>query len=550
MLKFFLSFSVPSVKEFKEGCFLHSIDQFILSIASTFAVTIPDTETQKTFVHTKLSSFSFDLNVDPDRQSQGLERDLKERVNLVVMGDFTGRANRGVIEPLPPRKLLNVDVDNFARLFAKLGAKLKLTGAEIPDGAIELGFASPDDFHPDQLLTGVPLLAKLMEARRLLLNPTTAEQGKTALQACLGAITAHAESFASGAQRESESNDETMARLLGGALPVKKSAPATSQMDQFIRQVVAPHISAAPDASQFGAVAAAEMELTNRLNAILHHPDFQALEAAWRGADLLVRRIESSEEIGLLVLDVSLAELQENLAAHDDVEESALFSLLRDGEPNLIVGNYTFGQTADGLRTLGKLAEIAAGLSAPFVATAAPQLVGCDSFGRHPDPDNWKEQLPADVSEIWESLRRSPHAPYVGLAAPRFILRQPYGKEGDPIETFAFEELLAQPAHEAFLWGHPGLLFACTAIDAIQSGDTRLLDFTGGEFGDLPIHRFTEDDEKVVQPYAETWLTDRATDRLVKHGVIPIIGAKNENVIRLNHLCSIAHGPVTLPMAR
>jgi hypothetical protein len=38
-------------------------------------------------------------------------------------------------------------------------------------------------------------------------------------------------------------------------------------------------------------------------------------------------------------------------------------------------------------------------------------------------------------------------------------------------------------------------------------------------------------------------------DRLVKHGVIPIIGARNENVIRLNYLCSIANGPVALRMA-
>jgi type VI secretion system protein ImpC len=500
-------------------------------------------------VPTKLSSFGFDLNVDPGRESQRAKRDPHRRVNLIVMGDLTGRASRGIIELLPLRKLLNVDVDNFARVFARLGAKLKLTGREIPDGVVELGFGSLDDFHPDQLLTRVPLLAKLVEARRLLLSPTTAERGKTALQECLGAINAPAEPFAGAAEPASESTDETMARLLGGALPEKKSAPPTSQLDQFIRQVIAPHISAAPEAWQTRAVAAAEMELSNRLNAILHHADFQKLEAAWRGVDLLVRRIESSEEIGLLVLDVSLAELHADLAAQDQAEQSTLFRLLRDMEPKLIVGNYTFGQTADGLCTLGKLAEIATRLSAAFVATAAPELVSCDSFAVHPDPDDWKQKLPADVSEIWDSLRRSPNAPYVGLAAPRFMLRQPYGKAGDPIETFTFEELPGQPPHEAFLWGHPGLLCACAAIDAIQSGDTGLADCTGGQFGDLPVHRFTEGSEKAVQPYAEAWLTDRAADRLVQHGVIPIIGAKNENVIRLNHLCSIANGPVALRMA-
>ena len=172
--------------------------QFVLSIVGTFAVTVCDAGTQNV-VPTKLSSISFDLNVDPDQEPQGTERDLQGRVSLVVMGDFTGRASRGVIEPLPARKLLNVDVDNFARLFAQLGAKLKLTGAGIPDGVVELGFASLDDFHPDQLLTRVPLLAKLVEARRLLLNPTTAERGKAALQACLGTIVAPAESFATTA---------------------------------------------------------------------------------------------------------------------------------------------------------------------------------------------------------------------------------------------------------------------------------------------------------------------------------------------------------------
>src|SRR4029450_8963358 len=165
--------------------------------------------------------------------------------------------------------------------------------------------------------------------------------------------------------------------LLAGSLPVKKSAPPTSQVDQFIREAIAPHISAAPNAWQSGAVAAAEVELTKRLNAILHHPDFQELEAAWRGVDLLVRRIESPEEIGLLVLDASFAELQADLAAQDQAEQSTLFSLLRDGEPKLIVGNYTFGQTADGLRTLGKLAEIAAGLYAPLVGTPAAELRAC-----------------------------------------------------------------------------------------------------------------------------------------------------------------------------
>lgn len=498
---------------------------------------------------TKLSSASFDFAVRPGQQPQAAERDQQERFNVVVLGDFTGRTNRGVVESLAPRKLRNVDVDNCARVFEQLGATLKLTGPGMPDGVVELTFAALDDFHPDKLLGQIPSLAKLAEARRLVLNPSTAEQGKVVLQTLLGAVAAPPTSQPPSAATPPapESDNDTMSRLLGGTPPPSVKSPApSSQVEQFIRQIVAPHISPAPGGWQSGALAAAEMELTSRLNAILHHPDFQALEAAWRGVDMLVRRIDSSEEIGVQVLDASPAELEADLAAQEQVEASALFRLLRDRRPRLLAGNFTFGQTPADVRTLGKLAEIAARLSVPFVATAAPQLVGCDCFGAHPDPDDWKMKLPADVAELWQTLRQSSHAGHVGLAAPRFMMRQPYGKAGDPIESFPFEELSGEPQHESFLWGPSAVLCACAAIDAIQAGDPDLDEFTGGEISELPVHKSTNDGEVVVKPYAEAWLTDRAVDRMVNCGVIPVVSVKNQNAIRLNHLCSIANGSVAL----
>ena len=499
---------------------------------------------------TTFSSASFDLTASPDRQPQASESGSPDRFNIVVLGDFSGRANRGVAEPLNARKLVAVDVDNFGRVFAQLGAKLKLTPTAIPEGGVELAFSSLDDFHPDRLLAKARPLAQVTEARRLLLNPSTAEQGRAALQAYPGAaIASPASQSGPAAAPTPESDDDTMARLLGGAPPPTKTPVASpSQVEQFIRQVVAPHVSPGSATWQSGAVAAAEMELATRLDAILHHPDFQALEAAWRGADMLVRRIESPEEIGLLVLDVSLAELQADLTAHEQAEQTALFRLLRDRKPSLLAGNYTFGHTTSDLCTLGKLGEIAARLAAPFVATASSRLVGCDSFALHPDPDDWKTSLPTDVAEVWETLRQTSHARHVGLAAPRFLVRQPYGKAGDAVETFPFEELPGEPAHELFLWGHPAVLCACAVVDALQAGNMELAGFTGGEIGDLPVHKFTEDGEVVIKPYAEAWLTDRAVDRILSRGVIPIVPMKNQNSIRLISLRSIARESAPLPI--
>ncbi|HAV64590.1 MAG TPA: type VI secretion system contractile sheath large subunit, partial [Verrucomicrobiales bacterium] len=57
-----------------------------------------------------------------------------------------------------------------------------------------------------------------------------------------------------------------------------------------------------------------------------------------------------------------------------------------------------------------------------FLGGASPQLLGCDSFGRHPDPDDWKQPPPPDVDLAWCELRKLDAAAHVGLAMPRFLL--------------------------------------------------------------------------------------------------------------------------------
>jgi len=496
---------------------------------------------------TKFSSASFELGVRTVSAQAAAARDPAEPFTILLLGDYTGRVSRDLTETLNARKLIAMDTDNFDQVLARLEVRLRLA---LPAGAqSEFSFPAMQAFHPDQLLRSELFLAKLSETRRRLLNPAKAKQGEAELRALLGATGANPAAQAPTTETGvPESDDETMARLLGGT-PPKISAAPTSPVEQFIRQVVSPHMSPADSDSRTEALAAAEMEMTSRLNAILHHPSFQALEAAWRGVDLLVRRIESPEEIQLRLLDVSLTELQADLVRSELVEESGLFRLLRDRKPRLIIGNYTFGQNRDDLRTLTRIAGIAAQLSAPFVAAGATQLVGCDSFSLHPDPDDWKTRLPADTAEAWETLRNSPHARFVGLAAPRFLLRQPYGKSGDAIETFPFEEMPGEPIHESFLWGQPGLLCACAAIDALQSGDPELTEFTGGQIDDLPVHKYLEDGETVVKSYAEAWLTDRAVDRMLARGILPVVPVKNQNVVRLNHLRSVAGKPTPLAFA-
>jgi type VI secretion system protein ImpC len=500
----------------------------------------------------KLTSASFEIGVAPERQPRSVARDSQRRFTIVVMGDFTGRANRGVIEPLDARKPVAMDCDNFEQVLARLDVRLRLPDPGASGADVELAFSSLDHFHPDRLVGTAAPLAGLSEARRLLLDPSTAEQGRTALQAVLGAaIGTPIESAKPAEPAKTESDDQTMDRLLGGAMPSQARPAAASPAEQFIRQIVTPHVAPAAASWQQGALAAADLELAQRLRAILHHPDFQSLEAAWRGADLLIRHIEATNEIGVFLLDISQAELQAALLDTETSEAPPLLRLLRDRQVSLIAGNHTFGRSADDLRVLGRLAEIAADLGAPFVATASPELAGCDSFALHPYPDDWKTALPPEVESAWHRLRNSPAAQYIGLAAPRFLLRQPYGPSGDAVAAFAFEELPGKPAHESFLWGHPAMLCACVFAESLsgQLADERA-EFEApswGEIGDLPVHKFVDDGEPAIMPYAEAWLTDRAADRMTACGIMPLLSRKDINSVRLPSLHSVAAPARPLP---
>jgi type VI secretion system protein ImpC len=466
-----------------------------------------------------------------------VRRDPDAPLTILVLADFSGRSHRGVCESLTSRQIRGVDCDNFDRILAEIGPSLKLPLAFAPGGLLSLQFESLDQFHPDQLLKRASPLSELVTARRLLQSPTTAGQGTQELERLLGRP-AMPQEPSTQAPAAPESVEATMARLLGGAPrpPAPPTAPkAGSGLDvQALIKNLIGSVNTTPSvpAGQSAVTAAAELELSTRLRALLHHAEFQALEAAWRSLNFLVQRLPDEERVKVRVLDVSLDELS--------ADPDGLLRLLRDQAPQLIVGNYTFGATSADVATLRRLAALCAGLGIAFVAGAQAQLVGCDSFARQPDPDDWKHPLPADVIEAWQLLRASPEAKHVALAAPRFLLRQPYGAASDPIETFTFEEIPVPTDHEAFLWGNPAFLCACVLVDAcVDAGEEA--GFSGsGEIGELPVFRLTEEGERTMKPCAEAWLVDRAIQQITGSGLVALQSHKNRDAIRIVDISSIA----------
>lgn len=457
---------------------------------------------------------------------------------IAILGDFGGRAARKEqhrrSDPRP------IDCDNFEQEFERMDVTLDLPPGEAGGQEIHLRFRELDGFHPDRLIDEFEPLARLVRLRAGLLNPATANQAEEESGELLkGGVPPPGPVSASPA----ESTEGMLARLLGQTAAEQYTTSSGQTVDRFIRQVIG---SNAPGASARNAelVARVETELSERLRTLLHHPKFQALEAAWRGLDFLVRN--AGEAVRLYVIDCSRAELAAAASGGDwTPAKDSIYKQLEKIRPGVMLGLYTFGPQDHAI--LAGIARLARACQSAFVAGASPRLVGCSSFGVQPDADDWTTGSP-DEAENFEALRRTPEAAHLGLAAPRFLLRQPYGESSDPIETFPFEEMAANPEHEAYLWGNPALL--CGYLLATAAADDALdSEFEeGGEVSGLPLHKFTSNGETQVKPSAEAWLNERAAGAILSHGIMPVASIRGRDAVQLMTLQSVSNPPGPLAM--
>lgn len=493
------------------------------------------------------ASFSFgkiQFDVGLGNAATGKRRDPEAPFLLAVLGDFTGRTNRQVTDNEGTRRPIHVDCDNFDQLINRLGVALRLPVSHRTGEFIELQFESLEDFHPDELLKRVAPLSGLFQIRQRLGDSATAAAAVQEAQSLL-AVPVPSVVSATPPTASGESVQETMARLLGGTPPPVppasgKSVSAGIDINALIKGIVAPSVVPHATPEQSAALAAIELELTAQLRAILHHPDFQSLEAAWRGLELLVREFGGEENLKLRLMDVSKAELINDLRQQENLQETAMFKSLRGQDWAVLVGAYTFDDSVEDIEALGRTAKIAATLGSSFVAGASEHFVGCDSLTLHPDSGDWTRVMIAESHEAWVALRALPEASHLGLALPRVLLRQPYGKGSDPVDSFPFEELPNDATHEFFLWGNGAIVCGYLLAEAFRAEGWGISASGSGELDGLPVYKFTRDGESTVKPCAEVWMSERAGERILSRGLMPILSIKSRGAVRLANVQSVA----------
>lgn len=472
---------------------------------------------------------------------------------LALLADFSGRGDRGPGEEwrsLGTRRRLAVGVKDLENLPGELGAEIRLPllGEEGP--LTTISFRNLGDFHPDRIFERLDFFHKLRTTRSLLLDPATFAEGASEVLSWTeveeGPETPSRPPAASEATAAEPSADSVERRR--GTRPVEPpssgSSPARSDLDALIHDMVQSYIVPAVDPEQAELVARVDLAISDRMRAILHHPHFKELESAWRTLQFLVDRVEPDETLRLLVVDVSKDELFADLAEADEVRTSGAYRLLvdqsADAPQTLLIGDYSFDASRQDLRLLHQLARVARAAGAPFLAAAGPHFAGCESIAETPDPDDWHWRAGEEVALLREGLQGSSEAAYVGLALPRFLLRLPYGKDTDPVTSFAFEEFHAPAGHEQYLWGNSAAICACLLATAYRKCGWALSSGIDSEVTGIPMHEYVWSGEKQVTPCAETLLTDRAMKVLIEKRLMPVLSVRDRDAVQVARLQSIA----------
>ncbi|MFO1372487.1 MAG: type VI secretion system contractile sheath large subunit [Candidatus Competibacteraceae bacterium] len=497
--------------------------------------------------------FRFDL---PARDATPSRRGPDTPMRVLLLGDFSGRDHReapSAMTDLASRRLHAVDIDNLNAVMARLAPKLHLPlGGEAGGFSTTITFMQLDDFHPDALYQRLDLFQALRRTRARLLNPASFAQAVAELTPLPGPEPAQA-----GPPPAEENEAHLLERLLGRtpATPPPRTPTerGTTTINTLLQTIVQPHI-VHTDPHQAEWIAAVDTAISDQLRAVLHHPTFQALEAVWRGVHGLVANLEGDNAVRIYLLDVTQQELLFDLkTAGGDPKATGLYTLLIDqgvrahgGQPwSLLVGDYTFDAAAEDIALLAMLGTLGAYAGGPFLAAAAPSVLGCADATTLTDPSQWSP-LAAEAAEHWRLLRHSAVAPWLGLVLPRVLLRLPYGRNTDPVEQISFEEMPLGRDPSAYLWGNPALVCARLLIAGfVENGwDSSPGDML--EIDDLPAHIHTEASERVLQPCAEVLLGERAMSAILARGLMPLLSHRQRNAVRLARFQSLADPPAAL----
>jgi len=296
-------------------------------------------------------------------------------------------------------------------------------------------------------------------------------------------------------------------------------------------------------------IAAIDVLLADQVNAILHHPVFQQLEATWRGVQYLVERRDRTANTKIKILNLTWRELSRDVTRAIDFDQSNLFEKIYTdefgmpgGEPyGLLIGDYYLthrssrGDPTDHIDAAERLAEISAAAFSPLVVSADSSLFGLNDFAELEQPTNFDKVFSQNEYSRWNQLRTRADVRFFAVTLPRMLMRRPYIDSVDAKHQFCFEENLTYSGQNAYLWGNAVYAFGAVVLRSFEA-TSWLADVRGividEELGGLvqPVcvdYLETDVDGLMPKIMTEVAISDKLEGKLSELGFLPLSSCKN-----------------------
>lgn len=488
------------------------------------------------------------LNVRPPRVQLSYDVETGDRIERIelpfVIGVLAELSGQGDLPPLNERRLMSLSRENLDSVLRSIEPRLCFSVEnKISDNeslCVDLQFQKMRDFEPLEIIHRVEPLSQLFQRRSHLYGLVTDLDGNLTLGGWLKKLIKNpADVSALGLQEWDVIIDQIITEAeLGVDIDIEGRWRSKEKLNTFLAAAREANFRADADlVAQIETwIEKLDARLNDQLNQIMHAPEFQKLEASWRGLHYLVDKTNTSTKLIIKVLNVSKEELRKNFENADDFHRSELFHKIYGDEFDkayrtpygCLIGDYEFGRHPQDVLLLKRISQVAALAQAPFVAAAHPSLLDIDSFENLDHLRDLDGVFNQNGYIQWRVFRDSDDSRYVGLVLPHMLMRLPYSTKQEV--GFSFVENVNEGDHESFLWGNAAYaLGSCIAKAFLEHGWCAAIRGVngGGLIDDLPQYLFcsAQGDELMKSP-TEIDIFYRREAELANLGFISLIHRK------------------------
>lgn len=287
-------------------------------------------------------------------------------------------------------------------------------------------------------------------------------------------------------------------------------------------------------------IAEIDRRLSEQLDEILHHPQFQKTEALWRSLKFLVDRSDFRRNVRIDILDVSAQALAEDFEDASEVVQTGLYRHVYTdeydtpgGEPyGALIADIAVSSSPADIGLLQNVSKVAAACHCPFLAAASPAFFGKNHMEELTRIDDLHGYLERSDFLRWNAFRSTEDSRYVGLALPRFSLRLPYGPDTLPVKNFTYRENVSAPDGSAYLWGNASFALAGNLVRSFVDNGWCVQvrgPESGGRVDDLPVHWFDAGRGMQMKIPTEILIPETREFEFANEGFIPLSFYKNRD---------------------